>query len=196
MLTQHIPDWANHDVVSVRKHVFTFAPKVTGSDATGTPILFCQRKILSLRGELRIYSDASKTRELLIIAGREALTLTPTFDVFDATTHEKVGVLQRRGIRSMFRDEWHILDPNTDQRIGEIMEVGSALLHRIFRFIPQRYALRLRGQELGSFQQRFNFFEFSYTGTLDLRPDGAKSFDRRLAIAAATMLVLIEGQQQ
>lgn len=189
----HAP-WADHHLVTLTKHLFSFAPKVTASIPGGGPLLFCQQKILSLKGEMHIYSDETKTQELLTITGRAAITTTPTFDVVDAQTREKVGVLQRRGIRSMFRDQWLILDPNTDQLIGEINEEGSAFLHRMIKLIPQRYGITLRNQRVAELRQHFSWF--AYVATLDLTANTTKALDPRLAMAAGMLLVLVEGQQQ
>ncbi len=188
------PSWTDHDVVALKKHLFTFAPKVTVVAPDGRTVLFCQQKILSMKGEMHLYSDETKTQELLTIKGRSVITTTPVFDVLDAQTHQKVGSLQRRGIRSIFRDQWLILDPNTDQPIGEINEEGSALLHRFIKLVPQRYGFMLRGARVGELKQHFNFF--AYNATMDLRADTPKVFDRRLAMAAGVLLLLIEGRQQ
>ena len=142
---------------------------------------------------MHVFSDESKTHELLTITGRSVITTTPTFGVVDAETHEKIGVLQRRGIKSMFRDKWLLLDPTTDQPIGEITEEGAAILHRFFKFIPQTYGITLRGQRIGEVKRKFTLV--ALIATMDLRSDVSKSLDRRLALAAGVLLQLIEGRQ-
>jgi len=111
------------------------------------------------------------------------------------STQQKVGALRRKGLKSLLRDEWILLDP-TEREIGLLQE-DSQLLATLRRFlsklIPQRYHIWLDGQEAGRIHQHFNPFVLKHD--VDLRADTGRRLDRRLALAAVVLLLAIEGRQ-
>jgi uncharacterized protein YxjI len=159
-------------------------------------VLYSEMKALKLKEDIRIYADEAKTRELLVIKARQILDISATYDVFDPSSQTKVGALRRKGLKSLVRDEWNVLDA-TDQPIGQIQEdsLFLALLRRFLtNLIPQSYSVTLNEQELAEFKQNFNPFLLKLT--LDFSPDPDGRLDRRLGIAAAILLCAIEGRQQ
>ena len=98
----------------------------------------------------------------------------------------------------MLRDEWVIMDPQ-DQEIGTVLEDSTALA-LIRRFVeaaamllPQKYHVDVGGTTVATFQQNFNPFVKKLT--LDFSLDPQNRLDRRLGLAAATLLSAIEGRQ-
>jgi len=114
----------------------------------------------------------------------------------DSLTGEKVGVLRRKGWRSMLRDEWEVLDAN-DQVRGMLFEdsVGLAMLRRFLlgSLLPQNYDITLGEVRVGDLRQRFN--PFRYELDLDFSMDPSRTLDRRLGIAAGILLATVEGKQ-
>ncbi|NIA15532.1 MAG: hypothetical protein GWP08_15830 [Nitrospiraceae bacterium] len=48
--------------------------------------------------------------ELLCIQARSILDFSAAYDVVDSTTGEKAGALKRKGLKSILRDAWIIMD--------------------------------------------------------------------------------------
>ncbi len=158
-------------------------------------VLFSQQKAFKLREDIRVYSDETKSTEVLSITTQKIIDFSAAYEVVDSTNGETVGSLRRKGLKSILKDEWEILDPQ-GQVVGHVKE-DSALLATLRRFltnlIPQRYELVLQGSTVGSFHQHFN--PFVYRATMDLSADPGRLLDRRLAVAAGILLMAIEGRQ-
>jgi len=157
---------------------------------------YSDMKAFKLKEDIRIYTDESKTTEVLVIKARQILDISATYDVTDPTTGEKVGALRRKGIKSVLRDEW-VFQDLTDQEIGFIKEdsLFLALLRRFFsNLIPQKYYGEINGRPVCTFKQNFNPFVLKIT--LDFSPDTGGVLDRRLGIAAAVLLCAIERRQR
>lgn len=164
-------------------------------DCSGTPVLFVDRKILRLKEDIRVFADQNKQEELLTIKARNIIDFSAAYDVWDARTNEKVGVLKRRGFQSMVQDAWIIMD-SQDKDIGEITE-DSMLLALLRRFatnlIPQTFNGSVGGKPVLVFRQQFNPIVLKMD--LDFYMDSENLLDRRLGLAAAILLTAVEGRQ-
>lgn len=155
---------------------------------------FVQQKAFKLKEALTVYADESKSQELLKIQARNIIDISATYDI-STPQGQRLGALKRQGLKSMMRDEWTILDLN-DQPIGQIMEdsMVMAILRRFLsNLIPQTFVLSIQGQHVATFDQHFNPFVAKYN--LDFSPDHQGLLDRRIGIAAAVLLLAIEGRQ-
>jgi hypothetical protein len=161
----------------------------------GDVVLYSKMKAFKLKEDIRLYTGEDMTTELLLITARKALDFSGTYDVVDSASGERVGALQRKGMKSILKDEWHILDLN-DQQVGTIVE-DSMLLALIRRFvaslIPQTYHGEIGGKPVLTFKQNFNPFVTKLN--LDFNEDSGGLLDRRLGIAAGVLLCAIEGKQ-
>ncbi len=116
--------------------------------------------------------------------------------MFDAFENVKVGVLRRKGFRSMIRDQWELLDAN-DRPFGVLQEDSTqlALIRRfLLNLIPQNYDILIGERRAADLRQRFNIFR--YEMDLDFSMDRERMLDRRLGVAAAVLLAIIEGKQE
>jgi hypothetical protein len=158
-------------------------------------LLFSEQKAFKIREDIRVYSDETKTNEVMAIRTQKVLDISPTFDVMVMPSGEKAGSIKRKGLKSILKDEWEIYDPN-GLLIGKVEE-DSPLLAILRRFltnlIPQKYHFSFGGKTVGTFQQHFN--PFLYRATMDLTQDTGKELDRRIALAAGILLLAIEGRQ-
>ena len=186
----------NHNNYLLRRQVFALAGKFRVYDPSENLVLFSEQKMFRLREDIRIYSDESKTQEVLTIKARQIIDFSAAYDVMDSTTGEKVGALRRKGWRSMFRDEWEVLDAN-DQVRGMLFEdsMQLALLRRLLlgSLLPQNYDLTLGETRVADLRQRFNLFRYELD--LDFSMDPSRTLDRRLGIAAGILLATVEGKQ-
>jgi hypothetical protein len=167
-------------------------------DDHGQLLCFCKRKALKIKEDIRVYSDESMSSTLLTIRARSVFDLGATYDVTDPATGQVVGALRRKALKSILRDEWHVLGPG-DREVGVILEDSSllAVLRRVHDLVtllsPQSYTISIGGQEVGTIRQNRNPFTLHYV--MDLTRDTNEALDRRLAVAAAILLLNVEGRQ-
>lgn len=183
----------------IRKTFF----KVFGSsfriyDEFGRLVFFSNQKALRLKEDFRLFADETMQYELLAMKARQILDIGVTFDIFDSRTKEHIGCLRRKGLKSIFRDEWLILDPK-EQEIAVIHEESGLLA--IFRRVsswfsllsPQTFIGRIDDNQIFQFRQGINPILKSVS--LDYSYDQSGQLDRRLGIAAGVLLCGIEGKQ-
>jgi hypothetical protein len=180
----------------LRRQVMALTGKIRLYTPDGQQVLYCHQKMFRLKEDIRAYADESCTQELLFIQARSIVDFSAAYDVFDSGYGLKVGVLRRKGWRSLMRDEWEVLDAQ-DQPIGVLWEDNPtrALVRRLAagRLLPQDYDLLIGDQRVADLRQRFNLFR--YEMDLDFGMDTNHLLDRRLGIAAAILLAIIEGRQ-
>jgi hypothetical protein len=180
----------------VRKQVLSLVgAKFHIFDENEQVILFSQMKAFKLKEDIRLYSDESMKEELITIQARSVIDFSATYDVLDTTTGENLGSLRRKGMKSILKDEWVILNPSGEE-VGLIQEdsVMKALLRRFLtNLIPQKFNVSLRGSKVTEFKQNFNPFVSKLN--VDFSLDVNNELDRRLGLAAAILMVAIEGKQ-
>lgn len=182
--------------VARRKVLALFSPKFHVYDTTGNLVAFVQQKAFTLKEDIAVYADEQKQQPLLSIKARHVLDFSAAYDVVETTSQQKVGALRRKGLKSVLRDEWIVLDP-ADGEIGRIQEdsAAKALVRRFLtNLIPQSYHVTIREQPAGVIKQNFNPFVLKLS--VDLTRDTGRAFDRRLALAAVILLLAIEGRQR
>jgi len=186
-----------HPQYLLKRQVFALTGKLRFYDPQGELALFIEQKMFRLREDIRVYGDESKSQELLLIKARNIIDWAAAYDVTDSASGQKIGVLRRKGWKSMLRDEWEVLDAN-DQPVGKLFEdsVWQAMLRRLLlgSLLPQNYDLTLGDVRVADLRQKFSLF--GYQMILDFSMDTAGKLDRRLGIAAAALLAIIEGKQQ
>lgn len=181
---------------TIRRKVFTLiATKFHIYTTDGRLLGFCQQKAFKLKEDIRLYTDESMADERLIILARAVIDFSAAYDIIDGPTQQKIGVLQRKGLKSIFRDEWAVLDEN-EYPVGTIREDSpwKALIRRtIFKFLPQKFQLfDQTGRLLAEFQTHFNPFVHRMTVTVGRDC----TCNPMLTIAAGILLMAIEGRQQ
>jgi uncharacterized protein YxjI len=180
----------------LKKQAIALTGKLRFYNPQGEVVLFSEQKMFKLREDIRIYSDEQKSQELLLIKARQIIDFSAAYDVTDTLTGEKVGALRRKGLKSMLKDEWEVLDPS-DNVIGLCFEdnMQLALLRRFLlgNLLPQNYDLTIGQTRAADLKQRFNLFR--YEMDVDFSMDTTRLLDRRLGIAAAALLAIIEGKQ-
>jgi uncharacterized protein YxjI len=161
----------------------------------GEMVLYCKMKAFKLREDIRLYTGEDMQTEVLSIKARQIIDFSATYDVYDPTTGENVGALQRKGMKSLIKDEWIFFNAH-GQPIGSLKE-DKLLLALIRRFvcnlIPQQYLAEVSGLPVGIYKQNFNPFTMKLN--LDFGQDQQGLLDRRLGLAAAVLLGAIEGKQ-
>ncbi len=181
----------------LKRQVFALTGKLRFYNPQEQLVLFSEQKMFKLREDIRLYADEQKSQEVLAIKARQIIDFAAAYDVVDSGTGQKVGALRRKGLQSILRDEWEVLDVN-DQVIGKLFEdnMTRAMLRRLLlgAWLPQDYDLTLGEQRVADLKQRFN--PFRYEMDIDFSMDSARRLDRRLGLAAAVLIAIIEGRQE
>lgn len=185
-----------YDRYLLKRQVFALTGKFRYYDPQGNLVMFSQQKMFRLREDIRVFADESKSQEVLRIQARQIIDFSAAYDVIDSAYNQKVGALRRKGMRSLLRDEWEVLDAN-DQVVGRLFEdsLELAILRRLLlgSLLPQNYDLTVNGQRVVDLKQRFNLFRYELD--VDFSFDPARSLDRRIGLAAGILLATIEGKQ-
>lgn len=180
----------------LRRQAIALTGKFRLYDPAGRLVLFSEQKMFKLREDIRVYSDENKSQEILSIKARQIMDFSAAYDVVDTAMNQKVGALRRRGLQSILRDEWEVLDAN-DNVVGKLFEdsVGLALLRRLLlgSLLPQNYDMTIGETRVADLKQRFN--PLRYELDLDFSMDTTQRLDRRLGIAAGVLLATVEGKQ-
>lgn len=185
-----------HQKYLLKRQAIALAGKFRVYDPLGKLVLFSEQKMFRLREDIRVYGDEAKTQEVLSIKARQIVDFSAAYDVVDSALNEKVGALRRKGLRSLLRDEWEVLDAGDNVK-GLLFEdnMGLALLRRLLlgSWLPQNYDITFGETRVADLKQNFN--PFRYELNLDFSMDGSDMLDRRLGIAAGILLAAVEGRQ-
>jgi uncharacterized protein YxjI len=157
------------------------------------PFCFVEQRRFTFKEDIRFYTDASKSVELLRIKARQRFDPRATYDVTDPTG-TKIGEIQKVFGRSLFRSTYEIHAP-TGVVTAQEQNPVIALFLRLVDFIPYvgdfadwlpipyHFEFRRDGDELGSHRRRFGTFRDTYD--IDMSGDPERTVDRRLVLAIA-----------
>jgi uncharacterized protein YxjI len=185
----------NQNSYLIRRKVFKFVGAAFHIyNGQGEVEFYVKQKGFKLKEDIRVFTGEDMKEEVLLIQARNVIDFSAVYDVYDSNTNEKVGSLQRKGLKSMIKDEWIILDINGIE-VGSIKEdsTGLALVRRfLVNIIPQSFVGTIGNEQVFIFKQRFN--PFIQKIGLDFT-DSNNVLDKRLGIAAGVLLCAIEGRQ-
>jgi uncharacterized protein YxjI len=180
----------------LKRQAIALTGKFRFYDPAGRLVMFSEQKMFRLREDIRVYDAEDKSHEVLSIKARQIMDFSAAYDVVDTELNQKVGVLRRKGLRSLLRDEWEVLDAD-DRVIGQLFEdsVGLALLRRLLlcSWLPQNYDMTVGDMRVADLKQNFNLFRYELN--LDFSMDTVNRLDRRVGIAAGVLLAAVEGKQ-
>jgi hypothetical protein len=180
----------------IRRKIFTFmGAKFHIFDNNQNLIMFSKMKAFKLKEDLRIYTDENMNEELIRISTNQIIDISATYDVYDSSTNEKIGALKRKGLKSILKDEWIIMD-NSNNEIGFIKEDSTvlALLRRfLMSLIPQSYDVIIGDTKVAEYSQNFNPFVLKLN--LDFSLDNNQVLNKKLGLAAGILLCAIDGRQ-
>ncbi len=187
----------SYERYTLKRQTLALTGKVRIYSPQGQLLLYSEQKMFRLKEDIRVYADENKQHELLWIQARQVIDFAAAYDVMDSRQGVKVGALRRKGVRSLVRDAWEILDVN-DMPLGVIQEdsMTKAILRRTLLgvLLPQEYQILMGEQPAAVFRQRFHLFR--YEMDLEFLAGMGMGLDRRLGLAAAILLAIIEGRQR
>jgi hypothetical protein len=156
----------------------------------GQLIMYVQHPLFKLREEFLVWADEAKTRPLLRVKSRQVIAINFSYDISDAQTGELLGTVQKRGLRSILRDRFSILDP-LGAEIGYAEEQGAALLRRLFPILTSKHAIFVGADQVAYIRQQFRLFTKEFT--VDTRPS---SLDPRFVLAVALLALIAEARRE
>lgn len=187
-----IPQSLMAPTFKVTRPFFSFLGRkfhVYGPD--GQMVAFVKHPLLKLRQEITIYTDQTEQVPMLHVKARQVIGLNICNDVFDPSG-VKVGTIRSRGLKSIVRDTWDLLDHN-DQPVGLMEEVGASILRRFIPLLLGKWKVELGGQEVARVNQVFRFFAKEFT--LDVSMAQGR-IDPRFAIACAVFALMAESRRE
>lgn len=156
----------------------------------GQLMMLVKHPVFRLREEFTVFADEAQTRPLLLVKSRQVMAINFCFDVVDASTGDFLGSVQKRGLRSLVRDKFVILDPAGNE-IGYSEEQGASIVRRFIPLLTSKHAIFINGQQVAFIRQIFRFFtkEFEVTvipGTID----------NRFVLACALLALISEARRE
>lgn len=164
----------------------------------GSLVAFCKQKAFKLKEDIRLFADEECTQPLLVIAARNILDFSTTYDV-TLPTGEVVGSLRRKGMSSTFiRDTWLVFNAANAQ-IATLQEDSGWLgfarryIDLVSLLVPQKFQLTAAdGRVIASFRTHFNLFV--YRLSITIHADDPQ-LDDLVILAAGCLVAAIEGRQ-
>lgn len=177
-----------HKMYSIRRPFWSWTGRTFHIHApTGERVMLVKYPFWRAREELVVYAN-DETTMLLRVAETRIIARDVRFDVFDARRDILVGSIVSRGIRSVARDAWDVLD-GAGKQLGMMQEQGRPFLRRLVPILRGQYYVEIDGREGARIVQMRGMFSKEYV--LDLTTASAK-LDPRLAIACALLALLAE----
>ncbi len=185
---------------TIRRKVFkVFGAAFHVYDAQGAVVGYCKQKAMKLREDIRLYTDESCSKELLVLRARQVIDFGATYDV-TTPAGDAIASLRRKGMKSSFiRDEWLVLDANNEQvaiirEQGSIAPLARRYVDHIAFLLPQKFDV-MRGEQappIATLRQHFS--PFVYRLGVAIHSDDEVIDDLTL-LAAACLIAAIEGRQ-
>jgi uncharacterized protein YxjI len=182
---------ANQSHYVIKRRFWSFFERVfrvfTGD---GQLIMYIQHPLLKLREEFMVYADEAKTRPLLRVKSKQVIAINFSYEVLDAETGQVLGAVQKRGLRSIIRDKFHIFDASGTE-VGYAEEQGASILRRFFPWLTSKHAIFVGGSQVAFIRQRFRFFTKEFE--VDTQPS---SLDPRFVLAIALLALIAEARRE
>jgi hypothetical protein len=175
------------DVLALRaSRLHLLARTFRFDDDRQNAIAFASIRDYRVLASIDLFAGRGMQQPLLWI--REHPGSPPRFDLFDPSGGHRIGALRQRPWKSLFLDEWTIHDPSLTE-IGCVRQRSpvQSFVHHFLLFVPTRYDFYLYGDKIGTCRQNAN--PLMPRMTFDFKADPEKRLDRRVAAAAAILLL-------
>lgn len=156
----------------------------------GQLIMYIKHPLLKLREEFTVYADEAQTKPLLFMKSRQMIAINFSYEVVDAQTGQALGTVQKKGLRSLIRDKFLILDPRGVE-VGYAEEQGASILRRFFPILTSKHAIFVDGQQAAYIKQTFRFFNKEFTVTLS-----PSRLEPKFVLAVALLALMAEARRE
>ena len=101
--------------------ITTFSSDFNITDKNGNYVAYVRQKIFKLKDDVIVFNDESKSQELFRIKANQWIDFNSSYSITDMVQEKNFGRLARKGMRSLWKSQYNILDEN-DQPKYQINE--------------------------------------------------------------------------
>ena len=101
--------------------ITTLASDFNITDRNGNYVAYVRQKMFRLKEDVIVFSDESRTKELFNIKANQWIDFNASYMMTDLLTGKKFGSLARKGVRSIWKARYDIIDEK-DKSIYQINE--------------------------------------------------------------------------
>ncbi|WP_313599186.1 hypothetical protein [Epilithonimonas vandammei] len=101
--------------------ITTLASDFNITDRNGNYVAYVRQKMFRLKEDVIVFSDESRTKELFNIKANQWIDFNASYMMTDLLTGKKFGSLARKGVRSIWKARYDIIDEK-DKPIYQINE--------------------------------------------------------------------------
>lgn len=101
--------------------ITTLASDFNITDRNGNYVAYVRQKMFKLKEDVIVFNDESKTQELFNIKANQWIDFNASYVMTDLVNGKKFGRLARKGVRSIWKSRYDIIDEN-DQPKYQINE--------------------------------------------------------------------------
>ncbi len=186
------PERFARDKFLLNQKVLSLGNKYTIFDENQQPLFYVDRPVFKLRAHIGVYEDEARSRKLLTLFQDKIFAINVSFTLLDEN-EQPIAFLRRDGWMSLLRRTWRIYDKNENLVAGAVEDSWwKAILRRLpylneigGLFRTNFLVTRPDGALYGRFIRQLTLTD-KYV--MDLTPDAARAFDRRIAVALAIVL--------
>ncbi|RKS97336.1 LURP-one-related/scramblase family protein [Chryseobacterium defluvii] len=172
------------------------------TDRNGNYVAYVRQKMFKLKEDVIVFNDESKSKELFRIKANQWIDFNASYSLNDLINNKNFGRLARKGMRSLWKSTYNILDAN-DQPKFTVTEdsawvkffdgvVGEIPIIGIFTgyFLNPSYTVKgMDGKEYFKLKKMPSFFgrRFQLDRIIDIDDE-----EESLVILSLLMMVLLE----
>ena len=101
--------------------ITTFSCDFKKKKKNGNYVAYVRQKIFKLKDDVIVFNDESKSQELFRIKANQWIDFNASYSITDLVQEKNFGRLARKGMRSLWKSQYNILDEN-DQPKYQINE--------------------------------------------------------------------------
>ncbi|WP_027379255.1 LURP-one-related/scramblase family protein [Chryseobacterium daeguense] len=86
------------------------------TDKNGSYVAYVRQKMFKLKEDVIVFNDESKSKELFRIKANQWIDFNASYSISEIATGKSFGRLARKGMRSLWKSSYDILDANDQQK--------------------------------------------------------------------------------
>ncbi len=117
--------------------IMAFAPQVRVTDSSGTLRYYVKQKLFKLKEAIGVFADEKRTQKVFDIKADRVLDFSARYNFTDIAG-ERLGAVKRRGMKSLFKAHFDVLEEGNDSPVMSIRETNpwSRFFDALFSQIP------------------------------------------------------------
>ncbi len=122
--------------LSMNFKIMALAPQIKVTDSTGEIVCYVKQKMFKLKENVSVFQDESKQKMLCEIKADRVIDWSACYHMYD-TSGESFGAVRRKGMRSLWKAHYEVLDEN-DTHVSTIQEEnpGAKVMDSMLGEVP------------------------------------------------------------